>query len=43
VSLQLRDSEAGVMLPAAEHRAFAISTPPDRQQGQILFQVGESL
>jgi hypothetical protein len=41
VSLQLRHREAGVMLPALQHGPLAISTPADRQQGQILLKVLE--
>jgi hypothetical protein len=41
VSLKLRHREAGVMLPTLEHGPLAISTPADRQQGQILLKVLE--
>ncbi|WP_398331030.1 hypothetical protein [Vulcanococcus sp.] len=41
MSLQLRDGEAWVMLPAAEHGALAIGTPAHRQQGQILLKALE--
>ena len=38
MALQLHHREAGVMLPAHKHRAFAFAAPAHRQQGQILLQ-----
>ncbi|MCP9943045.1 hypothetical protein KBY70_11655 [Cyanobium sp. ATX 6E8] len=41
MSLQLGHGETIVVLPALQHGPLAISTPADRQQGQILLKVLE--